>query len=119
MNLAYDPATGVNFPFNNANRGAAALARDGRRLDDSAQRALGLRSLQTAFTKRMSNRWQASATYTLSWFYNAENQPFQGLTIVPFDGGSRTWATNTACAATISVIARCSTASGRSAAASS
>jgi hypothetical protein len=32
----------------------------------------------------MSNRWQASATYTLSWFYNAENQPFQGLTIVPF-----------------------------------
>jgi hypothetical protein len=43
-----------------------------------------LRSIQTAFTKRMSQRWQASATYTLSWFYTAENQPFQGLQIVPF-----------------------------------
>jgi hypothetical protein len=42
------------------------------------------RSVQTAFTKRMSNRWQAAITYTLSWLYNAENQPFQGLQIVPF-----------------------------------
>jgi len=31
----------------------------------------------------MSGRWQASATYTLSWLYSAENQPFQGLDIVP------------------------------------
>jgi hypothetical protein len=41
-------------------------------------------SLITAFTKRMSNRWQASATYTLSYFWDAENQPFSGLNIVPF-----------------------------------
>ncbi len=33
----------------------------------------------------MSSRWQASATYTLSWLYSAENQPFQGLDIVPFE----------------------------------
>jgi hypothetical protein len=32
----------------------------------------------------MSNRWQASATYTLSYFWDAENQPFSGLNIVPF-----------------------------------
>jgi hypothetical protein len=32
----------------------------------------------------MSQRWQASATYTLSWLWDAENQPFSGLNIVPF-----------------------------------
>ena len=32
----------------------------------------------------MSQRWQASATYTLSWFKDAQNQPFSGLAIVPF-----------------------------------
>ena len=32
----------------------------------------------------MSQRWQASATYTLSCFKDAENQPFSGLDIVPF-----------------------------------
>jgi hypothetical protein len=32
----------------------------------------------------MSQHWQAAATYTLSWFWDAENQPFSGLNIVPF-----------------------------------
>jgi hypothetical protein len=40
--------------------------------------------IQSAFTKRMSQRWQASATYTLSWFWDAEAQPFTGLDVVPF-----------------------------------
>ena len=39
----------------------------------------GYHVLQTAFTKRMRPRWQASATYTLSWFKDAQNQPFSGL----------------------------------------
>ena len=43
-----------------------------------------LRSLQTAFTKRMSDHWQASATYTLSWFYDQESQPVSGRTLMPF-----------------------------------
>ena len=56
-----------------------------------------LRSLQTAFTKRMSDRWQASMTYTLSWFYESDTQPFSGLAPVPFPvaedlGGSYTFA---------------------------
>ena len=40
--------------------------------------------LITGFTKRFSNRWQASATYTLSGFWAAESRPFSGLYIVPF-----------------------------------
>jgi hypothetical protein len=40
--------------------------------------------LQTGFTKRFSNRWQAAATYTLSGLWNADTHPFGGLTPVPF-----------------------------------
>ena len=73
------------IPFTNANRARLPWPDMGvvSMIPHNAQSEL--RSLQTAFTKRMSSRWQASATYTLSWFYNAENQPFQGLEIVPFE----------------------------------
>jgi hypothetical protein len=33
----------------------------------------------------MSDNWQFSATYTLSGLWNTENQPFSGLSIVPFE----------------------------------
>ena len=85
VNLAYDPATGVNYPFNNANRARLPWPEMGVVSMIPHNAKSGLRSVQTAFTKRMSNRWQASATYTLSWLYSAENQPFSGLTLVPFD----------------------------------
>ena len=41
-------------------------------------------ALQTAWTKRLSNRWQASATYTLSGMWDAEAPPLSGLNQVPF-----------------------------------
>jgi hypothetical protein len=84
VNLAYDPATGVNLPFNNANRARLPWPEMGVVSMIPHNTRSGLKSLQTAFTKRLSNRWQASATYTLSWLYSAENQPFSGLQIVPF-----------------------------------
>ena len=36
-------------------------------------------ALQTAWNKRMSNRWQAGATYTLSGLWSAEGQPLMGV----------------------------------------
>jgi Carboxypeptidase regulatory-like domain/TonB dependent receptor len=83
-NLAWNPATGANYPFTNANRGLLPWPSAGvismiDYITDS-----NLRSLQTAFTKRMSNRWQAAVTYTLSWFYDEESQPMTGRVIVPF-----------------------------------
>jgi hypothetical protein len=42
-------------------------------------------ALQTSLTKRFSNRWQGSATYTLSRLYNADTHPFSGLEPVPFE----------------------------------
>ena len=84
VNLIYDAATGANIPFTNANRARLPWPDMGVVSMIPHNAKSELRSLQTAFTKRMSQRWQASATYTLSWFYNSENQPFQGLEIVPF-----------------------------------
>ena len=69
-NLAFNPATGANYPFTNANRGLLPWPSAGviSMIDYNSNSSL--RSLQTAFTKRMSNHWQASVTYTLSWFYD-------------------------------------------------
>jgi hypothetical protein len=82
-NLAYNPATGANYPFTNANRGLLPWPSAGviSMIDYNA--TSNLRSLQTAFTKRMSSHWQAGVTYTLSWFYDEESQPVSGRTIVP------------------------------------
>jgi hypothetical protein len=83
-NLAFNPATGANYPYNNANRALLPWPSAGviSLIDYNSNSSL--RSLQTAFTKRMGNHWQASGTYTLSWFYDQESQPVSGRTLVPF-----------------------------------
>jgi len=58
-----------------------------------------IHQLQTALTKRMSNRWQASATYTLGGYWDRDAQPLSGLEEVPFAvtpdlGGQYTLAEN-------------------------
>jgi len=82
INLKFDPATGANLPFS---------VRSNRPFPDwgvvSMNAHLGrsaYHGLQTGFTKRMSNRWQASATYTLSGLWNADTKPFSGLQQVTF-----------------------------------
>jgi hypothetical protein len=82
INLTYDEATGVNYPFDDS----------GRRFDplwgiiglDPKTGWSNYHGLQAAFTKRFSNRWQASATYTLSGFWNGDPAPFSGLQEVTF-----------------------------------
>ena len=71
LNLAYNPATGANYPFNDVSRlpypdwGVLTMRRADGKND--------YRALQAALTKRMSNRWQASATYTLSGEWTFDN----------------------------------------------
>jgi hypothetical protein len=82
INVTYDEATGANSPFSDI----------GRRFDplwgiigmDPKTGWSNYHGLQTAFTKRFSNRWQASATYTLSGFWNGDPQPISGFSEVPF-----------------------------------
>jgi hypothetical protein len=73
INLSYNPATGANYPFTDISRrplpdfGALTVLRpDG----DNSYHAL-----QVGLTKRMSNRWQASATYTLGAQWNFDQLP--------------------------------------------
>ena len=67
INMAWNPATGL--PFNHAQVEPAAVPRVGH-CEHAAQqpraRTQKSHSIQAGFTKRFSNRWQASATYSLT-----------------------------------------------------
>ena len=77
-NQAYDVATGIPYPTG----GAAALVNAnlrnrpypgwGNTQQNRADGKANYHALQTSFTRRMSNHWQASATYTLAkaWQYD-------------------------------------------------
>jgi hypothetical protein len=82
MNLTYNPATGANYPFSDIARRAypdygaiSMVVREGWS---------SYHALQAAITKRLSNRWQGSATYTLSGFWDAMPRPFTGIEHVSF-----------------------------------
>jgi hypothetical protein len=83
MNLTYDPATGANYPFRDVSRrvypewGFVKMFFGGSRSN--------AHSLQTAFTRRFSAGWQASATYTLSVVRDAGQRPVSGVDEVPFE----------------------------------
>jgi carboxypeptidase family protein/TonB-dependent receptor-like protein len=82
VNLTYNPATGANYPATDRTRrvhpewgNASMSVHTGR---------TAYHALLTSFRKRLSNRWQAAATYSLSGLWNADSAPFTGLTPVPF-----------------------------------
>lgn len=83
INLTYDPATGVNFPFSDRNRrvdptfGIVGM--------DPKTGWSNYHALQAAFTKRFSHRWQAAATYTLSGIWTGDPPPLSGLKEVTFE----------------------------------
>jgi Carboxypeptidase regulatory-like domain/TonB dependent receptor-like, beta-barrel len=69
-NLSYDPVTGVNYPFSDVSKRPIPGWGIVQTLDLNGRS--DLHQLQTAFTKRLSHRWQASGTYTLSGLWDAE-----------------------------------------------
>jgi hypothetical protein len=82
MNLTYNPATGANHPFSDIARRAypeygaiSMVVREGWS---------SYHALQTAVTKRLGNRWQGSATYTLSGLWDAMPRAFSGTQPVAF-----------------------------------
>ena len=82
LNLTYDPATGANYPFSDRSRRfnpnwgvVSATVSDGRST---------VQELRTTITKRFANRWQAQATHSLRYFWDAEPRPFSGREPVPF-----------------------------------
>jgi hypothetical protein len=89
-NLSYDPVTGVNYPFTDISRrpypdyGLINLFRSEGRSNYHA--------LSTAFSKRFSRGWQASATYLLSGLWDADSSPAP-FKVAPDLGGEYSLAT--------------------------
>jgi hypothetical protein len=82
VNLTFNPETGANYPFADISRRAYpeyGLISMAVRTGWSSYHAL-----QTSVTRRLRDRWQASATYTLAGLWNAEAPPHSGVHQVPF-----------------------------------
>ncbi len=73
MNLSYNAATGANYPFTDRTR--LPFPDWGLVLGEFMVGRTNYHGLETSFTKRMSNRWQASASYSLSRFYDSPGNP--------------------------------------------
>jgi hypothetical protein len=86
MNLAYNPATGANYPFTDRTR--LPFPDWGLVLGEFMVGRTNYHGLETSFSKRMSNRWQASASYTLSGFYDSPGEP---VFIQPDGSGGIMW----------------------------
>jgi hypothetical protein len=87
-NLTYNPVTGANYPFNDITHlkypqfGIVAKSyADGRANDHR---------VTTAFTKRFSQRWRATANYTLSARWDASGTTDMPANVVPDLGGEYT-----------------------------
>ena len=75
MNLSYNPATGANYPSSDISK--KPFPEWGNVFGEFLEGWSNYHGLETAFTKRFSQRWQASATYTLSGLRDAQALPYQ------------------------------------------
>jgi len=73
INLAYNPLTGVNYPFSDRTRKPNAGWDDVN--VSLPYGASNYHALQMSFNKRMSDRWQAAATYLLAGQWNEQHAP--------------------------------------------
>jgi hypothetical protein len=73
INLAFNPATGVNYPFTTISQ--RPYPEWGRVQPQLPEAWSNYHALQTSFTKRFSRRWQASGTYALAGFWDGEPEP--------------------------------------------
>jgi len=90
INLTYNPATGANYPFQDATRRVySQWTTITGNLNDGRSNYHGL---QTAVTRRFGNRWQASGTYTLSFLKDARGVPDVGFPLALDMGGEYTYA---------------------------
>jgi hypothetical protein len=85
INLSYNPATGANYPFREISR--RPYQDWGIVMMDFMEGRSSSHGLQAGFTKRFSQRWQGSATYTLSQLKDDDFAPvadYRTSELVPF-----------------------------------
>ena len=83
VNVSFDPRTGEPLPFGTASTRPYPLF--GTISVTPYMGWSNYHALQTALTKRFSNHWQGSLTYTLGVLRNAVPKPMSGAQIVSFD----------------------------------
>jgi hypothetical protein len=91
VNLAYDPSTGLNYPYTDISKLPYpdwGSVRNRRSVGES-----NYHGLQVNFTKRMSGRWQAQATYLLAAQWDHQRSPIpvgcEYPTTLDADGSAR------------------------------
>jgi outer membrane receptor protein involved in Fe transport len=95
VNITFNPATGIPYPYSDVAHRAFPLYGVVGMIPHIGQS--DYHGLQTSFTKRLSNRWQGSLTYTLAGLWDRDPPPLSGFTEVPFPvapdlGGERSLA---------------------------
>jgi hypothetical protein len=75
VNLNYNSATGANYDYRD--EANLPLPDFGRVQLTAFEGRSNYQALESSITKRMSNRWQAQLTYTLSKFQDVSALPFQ------------------------------------------
>jgi outer membrane receptor protein involved in Fe transport len=87
VNLTYNPATGVNYPYTDRAHLQYPQFRNVTQYTPIGYS--NLHSLQTAVTKRLSRNWQASGTYTLSAFRQGYHSPAPEVSNLAADLGAQ------------------------------
>jgi TonB dependent receptor len=77
VNVTFNPATGIPYPYSDvAHRAFPQFGVVGSIPHIGLTDYYGV---QSSFTKRMANHWQANVTYTLGWLYETDPPPVSGL----------------------------------------
>jgi outer membrane receptor protein involved in Fe transport len=82
VNITFNPATGIPYSFDDVTHRAFPLYGVVGMSPMTGQS--DYHGLQTSFTKRMSNHWQGSLTYTLSGLWTQDPPPISGFKEVTF-----------------------------------
>jgi len=95
VNITFNPATGIPYPYSDVAHRAFPLYGVVGMIPHIGQS--DYHGVQMNFTKRMSQRWQGSVTYTLGGLWDQDPPPVSGFTTVPFPvaqdlGGERSLA---------------------------
>ena len=81
VNVDFNSATGINTPYagTGAVRGLLPYPQFGIVAMTPFMGRSAYHALQAALTKRMSNRWQAAATYNLGGLWTGVGSPLEGI----------------------------------------
>ena len=90
INLTYNPATGANYPY--TDKSHSPYPQWGPVVQEQFGFLTSRRSLDLGFQKRLSQRWQGSATYTLGATKDYEPPPDVGFPLALDFGGEKTYA---------------------------